>query len=133
MTAGAPPSWAQYGSGIFCLANGGRDVGLIPRLDHSMSNGMAPADPVGPIDGAIQETYTLDGSDPDDAQKSISGVNVPAYAQMPVDWGFGQGLALAHLETAGALSILSGTPESLNSFATVDAMFLYPFLAKLNL
>jgi hypothetical protein len=129
-TPGAPASWSAYGRGIFALANWFRDVGLVPRLDQRRGDGSAST---WPLDGTPQQTYGFDGSDPDDATATIQGVTVEGYAQVPIDWGFNQGLTFAHAEASGALrQLLSGSPH-INSFQTVDAQLLYAFLARLPL
>jgi hypothetical protein len=129
-TLGAPASWSAYGRGIFAVANGYRDVDFVPQLDQRRGDGLASA---WPLDGALQQTYGLDGSDPDDATATTPGVTIAAYAHVPVDWGYSQGLAFAHVEVSGALrQLLSGSPH-INSFQTIDAQLMYPFLAKLPL
>jgi hypothetical protein len=129
-TPGAPASWSAYGRGIFQVANWFRDVGFVPQLDQRRADGSGST---WPPDWTLQQTYGFDGSDPDDATASIQGVTVAGYAQVPVDWGFNQGLTFAHAEVSGApRQLLSGSPH-INSFQTVDAQLLYAFLARLPL
>jgi hypothetical protein len=128
-TAGAPAGWTDYGRGLFVLTNLGRDAGLVPRLDAVKGDGGPSA---WPPDGVTQQTYAVDGSDPDDATARTPGVTVAAYAQLPVDWGFNQGLSFAHAEASGAFQqLLSGAPH-LNSFTMLDAELVYPFLDRLK-
>ena len=134
-TVGAPPGWADYGRGIFVLANGGRHAGLAPRLDGLKSDGHPAVDkdnnPLWTPDGASQQTYTVDGSDSDDATPTIEGVTIAGYAQLPVDWGFNQGLSFAHVEVSGAFDQLLSGEQPINGFQIVDAELIYPFLDKM--
>jgi hypothetical protein len=134
-TAGAPPGWRDYGRGIFVLANGGRDAGLVPRLDGFKADGHPALDknnnPLWPLDGASQQSYTTDGSDPDDGTPTISGVTIAGYAQLPVDWGFNQGLSFAHVEVSGAFEQLLSGEKPINGFWIIEAESFYPFLDKM--
>lgn len=129
-TQAAPASWSTYGRGLFILGNSGRDAGLIPRLNQVKTDGNPSS---WPLDTPSQQTYSIDGTDPDDATPQVKGINVAPYAQLPVDWGFIQGLSFAHVEVSGALQqVLSGVLH-LNSLLALDALLLYPFLDRLPL
>jgi hypothetical protein len=127
-TAGAPAGWTGYGRGLFVLANLGRDAGLAPRLDGIKADGTTAA---WQVDSPSQQTYTVDGTDPDDATEKITGVTIAGYAQLPVDWGFNQGLSFAHVEVSGAFEQLLSGEQPINAFQIVDAELIYPFLDKL--
>lgn len=108
------------------MANLGRDAGVVPRLDGLTSGG---AHSTWPLDSASQQTYTLDGTDPDDAVAGTLKVN--SYGQLPLDWGFTNGLAFAHVEVSGAFPQLLSGEISLNSFAIFEAASLYPTVDKI--
>jgi hypothetical protein len=78
-----------------------------------------------------EQTYTVDGADPDDAIATSGGITVARYAQLPVDGGFNQGLASAHLEAPGAFQQLLSGAKPINSFAIFEAEAFYQDLDKL--
>ncbi len=127
-TQNAPSGWTLYARNVFILGSAVRDAGHVPYLDQRKSNGSGST---WPLDAVSQQTYGVDGVDPDDATAAIPGIPIAPYAQLPVDWGYVQGLSFAHIEVSGALQQLLSGAHHLNSFQIVDAEFMYPFLEKL--